>query len=140
VDTKSKFIDSFEVTDASVHDSQPLDKLLNEKDKGQDIHADSAYTGEEQEKVVAKYEMNNKIHEKGYRNNPLTEDQKAGNRVKSKTRVRVEHVFGFMEQSMNGLIVRSVGILRATGIIGLINLTYNIFRFEQVKRLNVINN
>ena len=140
VDTKSKFIDSFEVTDASVHDSQPLDKLLNEKDKGQDIHADSAYTGEEQEKVVAKYEMNNKIHEKGYRNNPLTEDQKAGNRVKSKTRVRVEHVFGFMEQSMNGLIVRSVGILRATGIIGLINLTYNIFRFEQVKRLNIINN
>ncbi len=140
MDTKSKFIDSFEVTDASVHDSQPLDKLLNEKDKGQDIHADSAYTGEEQEKVVAKYEMNNKIHEKGYRNNPLTEDQKAGNRVKSKTRVRVEHVFGFMEQSMNGLIVRSVGILRATGIIGLINLTYNIFRFEQVKRLNVINN
>lgn len=140
MDTKSKFIDSFEVTDASVHDSQPLDKLLNEKDKGQDIHADSAYTGEEQEKVVAKYEMNNKIHEKGYRNNPLTEDQKAGNRVKSKTRVRVEHVFGFMEQSMNGLIVRSVGILRATGIIGLINLTYNIFRFEQVKRLDVINN
>jgi IS5 family transposase len=140
VDTKSKFIDSFEVTDASVHDSQPLDKLLNEKDKGQDIHADSAYTGEEQEKVVAKYEMNNKIHEKGYRNNPLTEDQKAGNRVKSKTRVRVEHVFGFMEQSMNGLIVRSVGILRATGIIGLINLTYNIFRFEQVKRLNLLNN
>jgi IS5 family transposase len=140
VDTKSKFIDSFEVTDASVHDSQPLDKLLNEKDKGQDIHADSAYTGEEQEKVVAKYEMNNKIHEKGYRNNPLTEDQKAGNRVKSKTRVRVEHVFGFMEQSMNGLVVRSVGILRATGIIGLINLTYNIFRFEQVKRLNIINN
>jgi IS5 family transposase len=140
VDTKSKFIDSFEVTDASVHDSQPLDKLLNEKDKGQDIHADSAYTGEEQEKVVAKYEMNNKIHEKGYRNNPLTEDQKEGNRVKSKTRVRVEHVFGFMEQSMNGLIVRSVGILRATGIIGLINLTYNIFRFEQVKRLNLLNN
>jgi hypothetical protein len=29
--------------------------------------------------------------------------------------------FGFMEQSMNGLYLRSVGIVRATGIIGLIH-------------------
>ena len=35
---------------------------------------------------------------------------------------------------MNGLFIRSVGIVRATGIIGLINLTYNIFRYEQVIR------
>ena len=36
----------------------------------------------------------------------------------------MEHVFGFMEQSMNGLAIKSVGIKRATAIIGLINLTY----------------
>ena len=135
VDAKSKFIDKYKVTDASVHDSQPLDDLLSEQDKGQDLYADSAYTGSEQEKVVEKYEMNNCIHEKGYRNNPLTEEQKQRNREKSKTRARVEHVFGFMEQSMNGLVVRSVGIVRATGIVGLINLTYNMFRYEQVVRL-----
>jgi len=138
VDTKSKFIDNYEVTDASVHDSQPLDKLLTEDDAGQNFHADSAYTGEDQEKVISKYEMNNQVHEKGYRNKPLTDEQKASNKQKSKTRARVEHVFGFMEQSMNGLIVRSVGITRATGIIGLINLTYNLFRYEQVIRLNII--
>ena len=135
VDEKSKFINTYAVTDASVHDSQALDDLLNEKDKGQDLHADSAYTGEKQEKVIAGYEMNNKVHEKGYRNNPLTEEQIKSNNKKSKTRARVEHVYGFMEQSMNGLIVRSIGIIRATGIIGLINLTYNIFRYEQVTRL-----
>ena len=50
----------------------------------------------------------------------------------------MEHVFGFMEQSMNGLTVKSVGIDRAKGIIGLINLTYNLFRYEQVVRLNII--
>jgi IS5 family transposase len=138
VDTKSKFIDTYKVTDASVHDSQPLDDLLTEKDKGQNLHADSAYTGEDQEKVVSKYEMNNSIHEKGYRNKPLTNEQKNNNREKSKTRARVEHVFGFMEQSMNGLTVRSVGIARASGIIGLINLTYNLFRYEQVVRLNIV--
>jgi len=39
---------------------------------------------------------------------------------------------------MNGLAVKSVGIARASGIIGLINLTYNLFRYEQVLRLNTI--
>lgn len=137
VDSKSKFIDKYKVTDASVHDSQALDDLLEEEDKGQDIYADSAYTGEDQEKTINKYGMNNKVHEKGYRNKPLTDEQKANNKEKSRTRARVEHVFGFMEQSMNGLVVKSVGITRATGIIGLINLTYNLFRYEQVMRLTI---
>jgi len=138
VDTKSKFIDKYKVTDASVHDSQPLDDLLTQEDKGQDLYADSAYTGEEQEKIISKYKMINRVHEKGYRNKPLTEEQKANNTEKSKTRARVEHVFGFMEQSMNGLCLKSVGIKRATAIIGLINLTYNLFRYEQVIRLNIL--
>ena len=137
VDAKSKFINTYTVTDASVHDSQVLDDLLNEKDKEQDLYADSAYTGEDQDKTIAKYEMKNKVHEKGYRNKPLSEEQKASNTKKSKIRARVEHVFGFMEQSMNGLVLKSVGILRATGIIGLINLTYNLFRYEQVRRLKI---
>ncbi|MCP4553419.1 MAG: transposase [Bacteroidetes bacterium] len=66
--------------------------------------------------------------------------QKASNKEQPKypTRARVEHVFGFMEQNMNGLTVKSVGIKRATWIIGLINLTYNLFRYEQVVRPNII--
>lgn len=137
VDSKSKFIKNFTVTDASEHDSQPLNDLLHKSDKGQSLYADSAYTGEKQKKVIRKHRLKNKVHEKVYRGKPLTDKQKAKNYIKSKTRVRVEHVFGFMEQSMNGLTVKSVGIVRATGIIGLINLTYNLFRFEQVHRLNL---
>jgi IS5 family transposase len=138
VDSKSKFIKKFAVTDASVHDSQPLDDLLDKSDKGQPLYADSAYTGEKQKKVIRKYRLKNKVHEKGYRGKPLTDKQKIKNNIKSKIRVRVEHVFGFMEQSMKGLAIKSVGIVRATGIIGLINLTYNLFRFEQVQRLNLL--
>ena len=76
VDTESKFINTYTVTDASVHDSQALDDLLTEKDKAQDLHADIAYTGEEQEKVIEKYGMNNKVHQRKYRNTPLTNKQK----------------------------------------------------------------
>ena len=137
VDSKSKFVKKYVVTDASVHDSQALDDLLDEQDKGQSLHADSAYTGEKQEEIICKYKMKNEVHEKGYKGKPLTEEQKASNKIKSQTRARVEHVFGFMEQSMNGLALKSIGIVRATGIIGLINLTYNLFRFEQVQRLNL---
>jgi len=31
-----------------------LDYLLEEEDKGQDFYADSAYTGEDQEKIIDK--------------------------------------------------------------------------------------
>jgi len=82
--------------------------------------------------------MVNQVHEKGYKSSPLTEGQKESNTEKSRTRARVEHVFGFMEQSMNGLKLRSIGIARATGIIGLINLTYNLFRYEQVIRPEIL--
>ena len=82
--------------------------------------------------------MKNKVHEKSYWNRPLTDEQKTSNTTKSKIRARVEHVFGFMEQSMKGLVLKSVGIVRATGIIGLINLTCNLFQYEQIKRLKII--
>ncbi len=82
--------------------------------------------------------MKNKVNEKGYRNRPLTDEQKASNKEKSKIKVRAEHVFGFMKESMNGLIVRYVGITRATSTIGPINLTYNLFCYEQVVCLNII--
>ncbi|KAA6304270.1 hypothetical protein EZS27_044084, partial [termite gut metagenome] len=48
-----------------------------------------------------------------------------------------EHVFGSREQSMHGLCLRSVGIVRAPAIIGLINLTYTICRYEQIVRLGM---
>jgi len=138
VDNKHKFIETYTTTSASVHDSQALDDLLTEKDEGQHLYADSAYTGEEQEKTIKKYKVKNKVHEKGYKNKPLTEEQKLLNKEKSKIRARVEHVFGFMEQSMNKLYVRSIGKKRASGYVSLVNLTYNLFRYEQVVRLDRI--
>jgi len=132
-DTKTKLIEEYTVTDASVHDSQTIEQLLTEKDKDQPLYADSAYTGEEQEKIYENKGVINKVHEKGYRNKPLTEEQKASNKEKSSIRVRVEHVFGFVENSMNGSIVRTIGIARATAKIGMMNLTYNICRCTQLK-------
>jgi IS5 family transposase len=137
-DTKAKLIVSYVVTDASVHDSQPLDDLLNEKDEAQELYADSAYTGVNQEDIISKRKMHNKVHEKGYSNHPLTEQQKNDNTEKSRTRARVEHIFGFVENSMHGSIIRTIGIVRAKAKIGMMNLVYNIFRCVQLKKLIVM--
>jgi len=131
-DERSKLIDDYAVTSASVHDSQTLEELLTTEDKGQDLHADSAYTGPNQEATINKVGMNNQVHEKGYRNKPLTAEQRESNRKKSKKRARVEHIFGFIENSMNGTYIRTIGKHRAKVIIGLTNLVYNIFRSIQL--------
>lgn len=53
VDVKSKFINTFVVTSGSFHESQATADLLNEKDEGQELYADSAYTGENQKETIA---------------------------------------------------------------------------------------
>ena len=131
-DSGSKLITKYTVTDASVHDSQQTEALLEEIDKGEPFYADSAYTGPSQEQAIASKEMVNQVCEKGAKNRPLTEEQKENNRIKSKVRSRVEHIFGFMEMSMNGMYLYNIGIKRITAIIGLMNLTYNMFRRIQL--------
>ena len=130
-DADSKLITDYTVTPANVHDSQPMSAMINEKDKA--VYADSAYWGS----VVAEAlpdTVENHIHERGTKKQPLTEEQKASNRIKSKTRCRIEHIFGFMTSSMHGITVRSVGLARAEFNIGLTNLIYNLCRFEFLNR------
>ncbi|MEO0802888.1 MAG: transposase, partial [Cyanobacteria bacterium J06642_2] len=69
------------------------------------------------------------IHERAYRNRPLSEKQKESNREKSKVRAKVEHVFGDWVMSMGGKLMRSIGKARAEANIGLKNLAYNIKRY-----------
>lgn len=137
-DTKSKLIKTYKVTDAAVHDSLATKDLLEESDNGQAVYADSAYSGKPIAEILASKGIENQIHEKGYRNHPLTDRQKANNNIKSKTRARVEHIFGFIEQNMHDFYIRSIGIKRATATIGLINLMYNICRYEQIVRLQLL--
>jgi IS5 family transposase len=133
IDAGSKLITGYLITNASKHDSQVLDELLDvNKDKGEDLYADSAYGGEKQDEIIKAKQMNNKVGEQGYKNNPLTDLQKASNKEKSKTRARVEHVFGFMEMSMNGMYLQVIGIKRIKALIGLMNLTWNMFRKLQL--------
>ena len=126
-DAESKLITGYAVTSANVHDSQVLAELVDDTDYV--LYADSAYCGEIIFAALPKG-LELKVHEKGSRNNPLTNEQKACNQEKSRIRVRIEHIFGFMTNSMDGITVRSIGKLRARFNAGITNLVYNICRYE----------
>ncbi len=131
-DKKTKLIEKYVTTDASVNDSNVIKPLIEEKDKNQPLYLDAGY--ESKDDVVRECGMTPVICEKGHRNHPLTDEQKQSNRQKSKTRCRVEHIFGFIEGSMNGSFVRSIGIIRAKAATALTCLVYNIFRYVQINK------
>lgn len=122
VDVKTKLIESYVTTSASVHDAKVVSALLEKSDEGQSLYADSGYTGKDEE--IKNAGMHPVICERGKRNHPLTDEQKANNRLKSKIRCRVEHVFGFCRGAMHGLKVRSVEFIRAHGFVAFSALLY----------------
>jgi IS5 family transposase len=134
-DAKNKLIRRYEVSDASVHDSQTIDDLLNKDNTSQDVYADSAYRSAKIEAKLKARDFRSRIHQRGSRNHPLSEAQQEANRRKSKIRARVEHIFGAQENTPGGRIVRTIGIVRARAKIGLQNLVYNIRRLVILERL-----
>lgn len=132
-DVKHKLIRKWTVTPASVHDSQAFEQLLDKSNSGRGVWADSAYRSEEIESKLKKNHRS-QIHHKGYRDHPLSEAKQRVNHNRSKTRARVEHIFGFQKTSMGGKLIRGVGQVRATHKIGMRNLVYNMCRYTQLLR------
>ena len=127
---KTKIIERYAVTDASVHDSQEIAGLLAEGDG--EVYADSAYRSKEISTKVQSLKIRNRIHDRPYRNKPLSEKQIANNRGKSRIRARVEHIFGFMTGTMQADRIRTIGKRRAKRGIGIANLVYNMARTVQM--------
>ena len=128
VDAASKFVESFAVTHAAVHDSQAVGELLDERDSGAGLWADSAYVGPRIAGILAALGMLSFICEKGSANHPLDRQQKRDNKEKSRIRSRVEHAFGRIAQ-FGGDRFRRIGQRRCRFETALTNLTYNLDRY-----------
>ena len=135
VDRTHKLIRRYAVTDASVHDSQLLDDVLDPANTASEVWADSAYRSKETESKLADKGLKSRIHRKASRARPLTEREKRGNKTRSRVRSRVEHIFGDQENAMGGTLVRTIGLARAKTKIGLKNLAYNMRGLVQLERL-----
>jgi len=79
VDVEHKLIRDYEVTHAAVHDSQVFDEILCPAEDNPDVYADSAYRSRQSETNLKNGGYQSHVHERPYRNTPLTDEQKAAN-------------------------------------------------------------
>ena len=134
MDRDPELITAASVTPASTHDSREVAGLVGEGDR--ELWADSAYSGDKVAKAIREASEGIKLHicEKGSKDSPLTDAQKASNTLKAKARCRAGHVFAHMANSMGGMLVRSIGIARAAAQFTLKSLAYNMARAEFLAR------
>lgn len=132
VDATHKLIRSFDVTDASVHDSRCSEFLIDTPNENADVYADSAYRSQDNEVTCMLAGKTSKIHYRAYRATPLHPELERRNTERSKTRVRVEHVFGAQKNNQNMRIIRTIGLARARAKITLSNLVYNMRRYASL--------
>ena len=127
IDARFGFIRSFAVTDAAKHDGKMLRRIVTRDNTGSNVWADTAYRSRTNEKWLERHGRTSQIHFKKPRGQPMPDHIRRGNATRSKTRARVEHVFGELKSRM-GLFIRTIGIARAEAKIALANLAYNMKR------------
>lgn len=127
VDKKYKIIRRIETDTASTHDSQHFDNVFDTSNTSPDVYADRGYRSEEREAWLKVNGFRNQIQRKGKRNKPLSECQQRRNKRITKTRARVEHVFGAIEQ-MGGKPLRTIGQARANFAMTMMAACYNLKR------------
>ena len=135
VDVKHKLVRSFDVTDAAVHDKHVFEQLLDESNTSRDVYVDSAYHSETSVERLKERGFREHLQRKGYRHRKLTERERKGNRTRARKRCRVEHVFGVQAMMAGGLLLRTIGLIRAKAKIGLLNLAYNVNRYATLAKI-----
>lgn len=108
VDSKSKLIHSVASTAANVHDSQLLADLLHGQENR--VYGDSAYTGQKEVLRHSAPTARDFTQRRSHRSRPLTEQQRASNRIKSKIRAKVEHTIGVIKCRFGFTKVRYRGL------------------------------
>jgi len=134
VDVRHKLIRRYQVSAASVHDSQKLEALLDPHNTRKTVWADSAYRSQESDALLKKRAIQNRIHYRVWQNGELAPWQQQTNKRRSRIRARVEHVFGHQVKSMRMTVIRGIGLARAAVRIGFANLVYNMSRLVQLER------
>jgi len=136
VDAAYKLIRKYEVMSASSADIKSFEALLDKKNTDKRVWADKAYRGKQAEEALGDQFLD-RINHRKTQGEWISQTHRRENVKRSKIRVRVEHVFGFMTNSMRGKAVRTIGIVQAKAKIALMNLTYNTCRYEQLCRIGV---
>jgi IS5 family transposase len=127
IDRRHGFIRSFVVTDAASHDGRQLGRLLDPENTASPVWADTAYRSAANAALLARRGLVPQFQRPKPRGRPMPPHLRRGNATRARVRVAVEHVFAAQKCRL-GLIIRSVGLARATARLGLANLVTNMTR------------
>jgi IS5 family transposase len=124
VDSETGLAHSAVVTSANVHDKHPLPQLLHGAE--QEVFGDSAYSS--QQKLIAAKAPNarDRTNQRVSGTGVAAEIERIANRIRSKTRSRVEHMFAVVKRQFGFSKVRYKGLAknatRAFVALGLANI------------------
>lgn len=133
VDTRSKLIVDFKVTPASANDGAQLPDLVDASDRV--VHADCAYNRDLVRDYLKRIGVRACLQMKGTRHVRLTPAQRQTNRWHARTRVRVEHVFALIKNSLRAEHLRYIGQKRIQAALALTSLLHNALRVGQLRKL-----
>jgi IS5 family transposase len=98
------------VTDASVHDSQVMDKLVHGAEEA--IYGDKAYSSKEKKNEYEARGVKWCVNLRSNRWQPLTEEEVASNHERSQVRAKVEHAFRIVKHLWGYTKVRYKGLYK----------------------------
>ena len=125
VDRESKTVHSLVTTPANVHDSRMVEDLLHGKESA--VFGDSAYMGKTKE-IKKKAPLAVALTQtRGTKNRKLTEEDRESNRLLSKTRSRVEHIFLVVKRIFGFSRVRYKGLSKNTNFIFVLFALSNLY-------------
>jgi len=129
IDRRHGIIRRARVTDASAHDGARLrEGLIDPSNTASDVWADTAYRSAENERFLAGLGKVSRIHRRKPKGRPMPKRTAQANARKSAVRAHVEHPFAHQKGPM-GLVIRTIGIARATAAVTLVNMAYNMKRW-----------
>lgn len=127
VDRRFGLIRTFTVTHAAAHDGGQLEGLIDPNNLASGVWADTAYRSAANLNLLDRRGLVPQFQRAKPRGKPMPAHVARGNATRGRIRARVEHVFAEQKRRL-GLVIRTVGLDRATTKITLANLAFNMRR------------
>ena len=132
IDRGHGFIRRFVVTHAARHDASQLGAVLDPNNTASGVWADTAYRSRANVELLDRRGLTPEFQRAKPRGRPMPAHISRGNATRARVRSLVEHLFATEKRRM-GLVVRCIGLVRATARITLANLAYNMRRLVWIE-------
>ncbi|MBV9734564.1 MAG: IS5 family transposase [Acidisphaera sp.] len=127
IDHAHGFIRRFVVSHAARHVGSQLGAVLDADNTASDVWTDTAYRSKANLALIGRRGLVAQFQRAKPRGRPMPSHIGRGNATRARVRSRVEHVFAAEKRHM-ALVVRTIGLQRATAKIALADLAYNMRR------------